>query len=72
MNQTQQTQLEAVHEHLISGKSITQLQALKYYGCLRLSAIIYTLRREFGLPIETKRVGKQGYARYFISDLAEA
>lgn len=57
-----------VRAHLLDGKSITQFEALRLYGCLRLSAIIFDLREE-GMRIETeklqvsprKRVGK-----YFI------
>ena len=61
-----QTQTEAILDYLMEGKSITQLQALKNFGCLRLSAIIFNLRKE-GFHIITERVGHQGYARYTLA-----
>ena len=44
-----------VRAHLLKGKSITQMDALRLYGSLRLSAIIYDLRDE-GIPIITKMI----------------
>ena len=64
--QTKQTQLEAILYHLLSGNAITQLEALAKYGCLRLSAVIYTLRKE-GYPIKTLRIQPQGYASYSLT-----
>ena len=62
------TQKSVVRQHLLDGKSITQLEALKLCGSLRLSAIIFVLREE-GLPIEMERLQvspKQRVARYYI------
>lgn len=61
------SQNEKVREHLEAGKSITPLAALHLYGCLRLGARIWDLRRKQGLPIVTEIVkGKGGkhYASY--------
>ena len=67
MKHTNQTQLEAVMDYLAEGKSLTALQALKYFGCFRLAAIIHVLRKE-GVPIVTHMVkdgrSRNGYARY--------
>lgn len=63
------TQKSAVRQHLLDGKSITPLEALKLYGSLRLSAIIFDLREE-GLPIEMERLQvspKKRVAKYFLS-----
>lgn len=49
------SQKAMVRSHLLDGKPITQLEALKLYGSLRLSAIIYDLRDE-GIPIEMERI----------------
>lgn len=49
------TQKSQVRAHLLSGKHITQLQALRWFGSLRLSAIIFDLREE-GLPIVTEKL----------------
>ena len=38
------THSEQILEHLKSGKTITSLEALQEYGCLRLSARIYDLK----------------------------
>ena len=43
MSSTQNTQI--LH-HLKSGKSITALEALNEFGCLRLSGRIYDLKKE--------------------------
>lgn len=49
------TQTNAVLEHLKKGKEISQLEATKRYGALRLGAIIFNLRKE-GYQISTRRV----------------
>lgn len=62
------TQKSIVRQYLLDGKSITQLEALRICGSLRLSAIIFCLREE-GLPIETERLQvspKKRVARYYI------
>jgi hypothetical protein len=62
-----ESQNEKVKEHLVSGKTITPLEALHLFGCLRLGARIWDLRRKQGLPIVTEIVkGEQGkhYAKY--------
>jgi hypothetical protein len=45
------------------GNSITQLQALKRFGCFRLSARIETLKKKRGMPIETKMINTTEGAR---------
>jgi hypothetical protein len=54
-----------IRKHLESGKSITPLEALSRYGCLRLGARIYDLKRD-GLPVKTeiKRNGRKRFAEY--------
>ena len=62
------TQKSIVRQHLLDGKSITQLDALRLCGSQRLSAIIFCLREE-GLPIEMERLQvspKKRVAKYFI------
>ena len=44
-------QRKAILNHLLSGKSITPLEALEKYGCFRLGARIYDLKRQ-GYDIE--------------------
>jgi hypothetical protein len=54
-----------IRKHLESGKTITPLEALRMYGCLRLGARICDLRQD-GLPVKTeiKRNGKKRFAEY--------
>lgn len=49
------TQNQKIKQHLLSGYSITAIQALKKFSCFRLAARISDLRNE-GLPIKTKVV----------------
>jgi hypothetical protein len=61
------SQEEQVLNHLLSGKTITPLEALKKYNSFRLSAIIYNLRAK-GYDIITNNVNKKGkyFAEYHI------
>lgn len=54
-----------IRKHLESGKTITPLEALRSYDCLRLGARIYDLKRD-GLPVKTeiKRNGRKRFAEY--------
>lgn len=60
------SQREAIARHLRSGKAITALEALKKFGCFRLSGRIYELRRE-GMKIGKLMVrrGEKTFASYF-------
>lgn len=64
------SQKDNVLIHLNKGESITPLQAMKYWGAMRLAAIIHTLRTE-GHKIATviKRDPANGapYAKYKLS-----
>lgn len=56
------TQLVRIKEHLKKGYTITPQEALKKYGCFRLSAVIHRLRTEHGMTILTAR--PNNYAVY--------
>lgn len=60
-----ETQNQLIRQHLESGKSITPLEALNRYGCLRLGERIYDLKLD-GLRIKTERKtnGKKWFAEY--------
>ena len=47
------TQEQAVRNHIINNGSITQAQAVRLYGCYRLSARIYDIRKD-GYEIATQ------------------
>ena len=47
------TQEQAVRNHIINNGSITQAQAVRLYGCSRLSARLYDMRKD-GYEIATQ------------------
>lgn len=49
------TQNEMILGHMLEGKSITALDALNLYGCMRLGARVYDLKRD-GYPIESRMI----------------
>lgn len=63
------SQLSIIRRYLLSGKSITPIEAFNLCKCFRLSAIIYRLRHNESLPIRMEQPeadkGKQ-YAKYYI------
>ena len=60
------TATDGILAHL-KRKSITPLEALDKFGCLRLAAIIYNLRKR-GVLIKTvpKTVNSKTFAQYFL------
>ena len=58
-----------VLRRLLSGKSLTSLQAIRWWGCTRLSGRINDLRKR-GYDIHTELVPKGGsrYARYTMKE----
>lgn len=70
------SQKAQIRSYLLKGNSITQLEALRKFGSLRLSAVIYDLREE-GLPIimeriqvaPRKRVGKYYLTKEYLEKL---
>lgn len=64
------TQQQHIREYLEAGHAITPLEALEMFGCLRLGAQIFALKKK-GMPIEMRlkkdeNTGKH-YAVYFLS-----
>ena len=55
-----QSQTAKIRAHLESGKTITALEALSLYGCLRLSGRIYDLTHDEGLNIDSQMVNRNG------------
>ncbi len=53
------SQTVAILTHMQKGMYITPLQALRLYGCLRLSARILNLR-EAGYPVKVERFAVKG------------
>lgn len=66
-------QRRLVLEHLESGKSLTSLEALTRFGCLRLAARIAELRK-MGVSIEKETIPVESgarVARYFLAESRE-
>ena len=54
-----ESQEKQIRDYLLTGKSLTSLQALNLFGCLRLSARIYDLI-DYGVPIESEMIEVNG------------
>ena len=65
MNTTLSKQAADILDYLEQGHTITQLKALRLFGCMRLGARIHDLRNE-GHNIITKMVTRKGktYGQY--------
>lgn len=66
------TQKEAVKKHLLSGKSLTSVEAFELFGCTRLAVVISSLRKD-GFDIRTLMMegknrfgGHCNYAKYVL------
>ncbi len=61
------TQRREILKHLKKGKTITQLEALKQFGCMRLSARIWDLK-DLGFNIGKNMINRNGkrYAKYYL------
>lgn len=50
-----ESQSKRIRKHIESGKSLTPLEALHYFGCFRLGARIFELKKQ-GMPIITEMI----------------
>ncbi len=57
----QNTQRQIIRKHLLSGGTITTIDAFSKYGITRLPAIIHVLRQKEKIPIETIRIQGDGH-----------
>ena len=66
------SQLEMIKKHLQDGKSITPLEALRLYGCFRLSGRIYDLRHNDNMNIYGEIVNYNGsrFMKYTLIQVA--
>lgn len=67
-------QNQRILKHLLSGRSITQLEAMNEYGIMRLGARVYELIQD-GYPIQKQMINVKNrrgepcmVARYFLSE----
>ena len=55
-----ESQNKRIRAHLESGRYLTPLEALYKFGCFRLSARIYDLRRDMNINSETIEITSDG------------
>ena len=69
MNNSIENQNEQIKAHLLAGKGVSGLFAMKRFGCMRLSARIWELRNEHNMNIEGEMVKHNGksFKRYFLN-----
>lgn len=64
------TQHAAIRDHFLAGGTLTPMEALHMFGCMRLAAIVLRLRKREGLHIVTVMEegdtpeGRKRWARY--------
>lgn len=56
-----QTQTSSIKDYLLAGNSLTSMEAFEKFGCTRLSARIFDMRKS-GIKIKTEMV--KGINRY--------
>lgn len=63
-----QSQNAQIHQYLNQGKTLTSLEALRLFGCLRLSARIYDIRdKGFKIKVRTiTTLTNKHIAQYYI------
>lgn len=47
-------QTKQILNYLLSGKSITPIEALNLFGCFRLGARIWSIKHELGYPVKSE------------------
>lgn len=62
------SQRKKIANYLLSGKAITSWEAIQMFHCTRLSAVIYVLKNDYNMNIESERIFEEGtnYSRYWI------
>jgi len=66
-----ESQNRQIAEHLMQGNSITPLDALELFGCLRLSARIADVKEQYNLNISTTMITTKNGKRVASYKLAE-
>lgn len=72
LNQSSKGRL--IRQHLMSGKSLTQLEATLQYGYLRLGALVFDMRHNQKIPVVTELIEQADgskYAKYYIKDVKD-
>lgn len=69
MSKNLETKIGKVRAFLEDGNSITSWKAIELFRCTRLSAVIYTLRNDYGMAIADKRIYEEdtNYSKYWLT-----
>ena len=69
MSNSNPTQAQVILDHLLSGKPLTALDALEQYGCFRLAARVFELKK-MGYSVAERKIqfsnGKTASQYYLI------
>jgi hypothetical protein len=71
------SQSKSILEHLLSGKSISPIEALNLYGSFRLGARIHDLKHGiydgtcYNIKERNEKNGGKRYARYYLEETKE-
>lgn len=60
------TKIKKVREYLLTGRSITQKEAIEMFAAYRLSSIIFKLRETLKIETRLINIGSSRFASYFI------
>lgn len=66
LSKEQQTQCDGVLDYMKNVGPITTLDAIRCFGCTRLSGIIYHLERNRNIPIIHERVPGKRITKYSV------
>ncbi|MFO0089350.1 MAG: helix-turn-helix domain-containing protein [bacterium] len=58
------TKTNQIKIHLLSGKSITSIEAFQMYNCTRLAAVIFNLKKSLDIKCERVKNNKVSYSKY--------
>lgn len=61
--QSTETQHTAIREHFLAGRSLTPLEALRAFGCMRLAAVVHRLKVRERMNIVTETCTEDGSER---------
>lgn len=60
--------ISKIKEYLLSGKSLTKLQALKMFGCWNTGDVIFKLRKEMDIKTEMIEENGKRFAKYYLNN----
>lgn len=68
MKENFETKTAKIKAFLLAGNVITSWDAIAKFNCTRLSSVIYNLKNDYGMNIETQMIYEDGkrYAKYYL------